>query len=112
MAATCGRPLIPFFEMNQTVMKTPVLDLVPEYVLEQLAPEERRAFEEAMSCSPVLEGTLLLEGRTWHAGDILEADAGSSHTFTATPGRDLVIIVGHDGIVISPRDPITLLTRT
>lgn len=49
----------------------------------------------------VLEGTLLQGGRTWHAGDIVEAAAASSHEFAAAPGRDLVIIVGHDGITFS-----------
>jgi putative transcriptional regulator len=48
--------------------------------------------------SMVLEGTLLLDGRAWHAGSVVECAAGTSHDFAAGAGRDLVVIVIHDGI--------------
>lgn len=46
----------------------------------------------------ILEGTLLLDGRIWHVGDVVEAEAGTAHAFAAGPERDLVFIVGHDGV--------------
>lgn len=48
--------------------------------------------------SMVLEGTLVLDGRQWHAGDVVETAGGTTHDFAAGPGRDLVLIVIHDGI--------------
>jgi hypothetical protein len=52
----------------------------------------------------VLEGRVVLEGRAFGPGSVLEAAAGSSHEFSAAPGRDLVLIVGHDGVTFSGRD--------
>lgn len=46
----------------------------------------------------ILEGTLLLDGRAWHVGDTVEAAAGTAHSFFAGAERDLVFIVGHDGV--------------
>lgn len=46
----------------------------------------------------ILEGSVILEGRTYHPGAIVDSPAGSSHEFTAGPGRDLVLMVAHGGI--------------
>jgi quercetin dioxygenase-like cupin family protein len=46
----------------------------------------------------VLEGRLILEGRTHHPGTVVDSPAGSSHEFDAGPERDLVLIVAHGGI--------------
>ena len=48
--------------------------------------------------SMVLEGTLVLDGRACHAGDVIETAGGTTHDFAAGPGRDLILIVIHDGI--------------
>jgi hypothetical protein len=52
--------------------------------------------------SLILEGTLVLDGRRLHAGDILDATAGSQHQFAAGPERSLVLLVIHDGFSIVP----------
>lgn len=46
----------------------------------------------------VLEGSLILEGRTYHPGTVVDSPAGSSHQFSAGPERDLVLVVAHGGI--------------
>jgi anti-sigma factor ChrR (cupin superfamily) len=46
----------------------------------------------------ILEGSLILEGRTYYPGTVVDSPAGSSHEFTAGPERDLVLIVAHSGI--------------
>jgi hypothetical protein len=46
----------------------------------------------------VLQGSLLLDGRTFHAGDIVEAGEGSAHSFSSGPGRDLILMVAHGGL--------------
>jgi putative transcriptional regulator len=48
--------------------------------------------------SMVLQGSLLLDGHTYHPGAVIEVGAGTSHDFGAGAGRDLIVIVGHDGI--------------
>ena len=48
--------------------------------------------------SMILEGTLLLDDRAWHAGSVFEAAAGTAHELSAGAGRDLVLVVIHDGI--------------
>lgn len=65
-----------------------------------LAPGARfpRHQHEGTERALVLQGVLLLDGQTHHAGTVIEAEAGTSHDFAAGPGRDLIAIVGHDGI--------------
>jgi hypothetical protein len=46
----------------------------------------------------ILEGSLILEGRSYYPGTVVDSPAGSSHEFTAGPGRDLVLVVAHGGI--------------
>jgi hypothetical protein len=46
----------------------------------------------------ILEGSLVMGGQTYYPGDVVDSPAGSSHEFTAGPGRDLVLIVVHGGI--------------
>jgi quercetin dioxygenase-like cupin family protein len=47
----------------------------------------------------VLEGVLLLEGKPFHPGSIIESAPGSMHEFFAGPARDLVFIVAHNGVL-------------
>ena len=46
----------------------------------------------------ILEGSLILEGRTYYPGTVVDSPAGSCHEFTAGPERDLVLLVAHGGI--------------
>lgn len=48
--------------------------------------------------SMILEGTLLLDGRSLHPGDVVEVTAGARHAFAAGPERRLALLVIHDGI--------------
>jgi hypothetical protein len=48
--------------------------------------------------SIILEGSLTLDGRRCHAGDVIESPIGSAHEFVSGTGRDLVILTSHDGI--------------
>jgi hypothetical protein len=50
----------------------------------------------------VLEGIVILEGRTHHPGTIIDSPAGSRHEFWAGPQRDLVLMVAHGGIHFGP----------
>ena len=46
----------------------------------------------------ILEGSLILEGRTYYPGTVVDSPAGSFHEFAAGPERDLVLVVAHGGI--------------
>ena len=48
--------------------------------------------------SMILEGSLTLDGRRYHAGDVIESPIGSAHELVSGAGRDLVILTSHDGI--------------
>lgn len=48
--------------------------------------------------SMVLEGSLTLDGRRIDPGEAVESGPGTEHALVACPGRNVVIITGHDGL--------------
>lgn len=46
----------------------------------------------------ILQGSLLLEGRAFYPGDLIDAASGTAHSFAAGPGRDLILMVAHGGL--------------
>jgi hypothetical protein len=51
----------------------------------------------------VLEGEMILGGRTFGAGEAVEAGGDDVHDYAAGPGRDLVLMVWHHGIELTSR---------
>jgi hypothetical protein len=48
--------------------------------------------------SLILQGTLLLEGKDYRVGDVVEAASDTVHDFSAAPGRDLIFMVSRDKV--------------
>ncbi|HVT09102.1 MAG TPA: cupin domain-containing protein [Polyangia bacterium] len=55
----------------------------------------------AAEVSFVLDGVLVEDGRRQGPGSVLEAAGGSEHEYTAAPGRDLLLVSLHGGIVFA-----------
>lgn len=59
----------------------------------------------------ILQGGLVLDGKTYRAGDEVPSSGGTAHTFVAAPGPDLLylgVIEGGmkvDGNLVGPSDP-------
>jgi hypothetical protein len=50
----------------------------------------------------VLEGGYVADGRTYGPGTRIELTGGTAHDYRSAPGRDLILIVLHQGITMLP----------
>ncbi|HVY39800.1 MAG TPA: cupin domain-containing protein [Polyangia bacterium] len=57
----------------------------------------------------VLDGVLVENGQRHAAGSVIESAVGSEHEFAAAPGRDLLIVSLHGGIVFADPNAFRLI---